>query len=188
MSWRNQLNGDPLPWLLETSDPGVRYLALRDLVDKPKSADVRMARRLAHTQDPVAAVLKKMNKAGYWSAAGPGYNPKYRSTVWSIILLAQLGAVIEEDPRIHQACQYLMEHALIDTGQFTTNGAPSGTADCLQGNLCWALVSLGCDDARLEAAFDWMARSVTGEGTSASPSNLPSRALLPSSGCASSGR
>ncbi len=49
-------------------------------------------------------------------------------------------------------------------GQFTTNGTPSGTADCLQGNLCWALLELGCDVSLLARAFDWMARSVTGEG------------------------
>jgi hypothetical protein len=58
----------------------------------------------------------------------------------------------------------VLDQALARGGQFTTNGAPSGTADCLQGNLCAALVDLGCDDARLAAAFDWMARSMTGEG------------------------
>jgi hypothetical protein len=36
--------------------------------------------------------------------------------------------------------------------------------DCLQGNLCWALLELGCADPRLEPAFEWLARSVTGEG------------------------
>jgi hypothetical protein len=30
--------------------------------------------------------------------------------------------------------------------------------------LCWALPELGCDDPRLVYAFDWMARTVTGEG------------------------
>jgi hypothetical protein len=34
----------------------------------------------------------------------------------------------------------------------------------LQGNLCWALLELGCADPRLKTAFDWLARSVTGEG------------------------
>jgi hypothetical protein len=71
---------------------------------------------------------------------------------------------VDEDGRIEAACDYLLEHALTESGQFSASGAPSGTADCLQGNLCWALVTLGCRDARLEAAFDWMARSVTGEG------------------------
>jgi hypothetical protein len=105
-----------------------------------------------------------MEPAGYWAAPGPGYNPKYRSTVWAVILLAQLGADIEEDRRIRSACAYLLENALTPGGQFTASGAPSGTADCLQGNLCWALLALGCDDPRLASALEWMARSVTGEG------------------------
>ncbi len=31
MSWQTQLKGDSVAWLLEKDDPGVRYLALRDL-------------------------------------------------------------------------------------------------------------------------------------------------------------
>jgi hypothetical protein len=84
--------------------------------------------------------------------------------VWSIILLAQLGAAVEMDKRIATACSYLLEQALTRGGQFTVNGLPSGTADCLQGNLCAALVDLGCEDPRLDRAFEWVARSVTGEG------------------------
>jgi hypothetical protein len=33
MSWRNQLRKDSVSWLLESDDPGVRYLALRDLFE-----------------------------------------------------------------------------------------------------------------------------------------------------------
>jgi hypothetical protein len=71
---------------------------------------------------------------------------------------------VDEDPRLNQACQYLVEHSMTDIGQFTVSGAPSTTADCLQGNLCSALVDLGWDDPRLELAFDWLARSITGKG------------------------
>jgi hypothetical protein len=105
-----------------------------------------------------------MQPEGYWVKAGPGYNPKYRSTVWSMILLAQLGASIAEDERIERACAYVLDHALTPAGQFSASSAPSGTMDCLQGNLTWALLELGCRDARLDQAVDWMARSVTGEG------------------------
>src|SRR5690606_18891865 len=70
------------------------------------------------------------------------------------------------DERIARACGYLLDQALNPGGQFSAlaSGAPSGTADCLQGNLCTALLDLGYDDPRLEGAFEWMARSVTGEG------------------------
>ena len=165
MSWQAQLKGDPLPWLLEKDDPGVRYVALRDLLDLPAdSGELRAARKAAHQHGPIAAVLAEMDEAGYWARPGPGYNPKYRSTAWSIILLAQLGADVEEDKRIAQACAYLLDHDLAEGGQFSTSTAPSGTVDCLQGNLCWALLELGYDDPRLAKAFEWMARTVTGEG------------------------
>jgi hypothetical protein len=80
------------------------------------------------------------------------------------MLLAQLGASAAEDERIARACAYLLDQALTAGGQFTGSGAPSGTADCLQGELCAALLDLGCGDPRLVGAFEWMARSVTGEG------------------------
>jgi hypothetical protein len=165
MSWQDQLKGDSLAWLLETENPGVRYLALRDLLDYPaNAAELRAARTEAHKNGPIAAVLAEQDPAGYWVKPGPGYNPKYRSSVWSVTLLAQLGASVEEDRRISLACDYMLKHNLTRTGQFTTSGAPSGTVDCLQGNLSWALLELGCIDPRLDPAFDWMARSVTGEG------------------------
>jgi hypothetical protein len=165
MSSKNQLKADSLAWLLETDSPGVRYLALRDLLDRPSDdPELTEARKAAHTHGPIAAILSKMDEAGYWSAPGPGYNPKYLSTVWSVILLAQLGASVVEDERIARACAYLLDHALTSGGQFTITGAPSGTIDCLQGNLCWAMLELGYDDPRLESAFEWMARTVTGDG------------------------
>ncbi len=165
MSWQAQLKGDSLTWLLESDNPGVRYLALRDLQDlPPNDSELLAAQKDAHAHGPIAAVLANMNPKGYWVEPGPGYNPKYTSTVWSLVLLAQLGASARYDDRIVRACAYFLDQALAEHGQFTTNGAPSGTADCLQGNMCWALTQLGCDDPRLERAYDWMARSVTGEG------------------------
>lgn len=154
-----------LDWLLEPKNPGVRYLALRDLVKhQPEDQQLQEARKQAHEQGPIANILDHMHPEGYWVKPGPGYSPKYRSTVWALILLAQLGASLEQDERIDSACQYLLDHAYAKGGYFTKSCTPSGTFDCLQGNLCWALSSLGCQDSRLTEAYEWMARSVTGEG------------------------
>lgn len=165
MSWQNQLNGVSLSWVLEEDSPGVRYLAMRDLLDMAQDQpELQAARTEAHTDGPIATILDEMEKDGFWARPGPGYNPKYRSSVWSLILLAQLGASVSEDERIAQACEYMLANGLTDGGQFTASGSPSGTADCLQGNMCWALTELGVDMPRLENAFEWMARTVTGEG------------------------
>ena len=164
MSWQNQLKGDSLSWLLASDSPDVRYLALRDLVDDAKEVDLSTEREAAHQGGAIAAILDHMNENGYWAKAGPGYNPKYRSTVWALILLAQLGASSKQDKRIALACSYLLEHAMTTGGQISMSGTPSGTIDCLQGNMCWALTTLGYDDPRMDSAYEWMARSVTGEG------------------------
>jgi hypothetical protein len=165
MSWKNQLKGDSVAWLLEPDSPEVRSLALRDLLDRPESdPEFQSARAEAHTQGPIVEILANMDPAGFWSNPGPGYTPKYFSTVWSLITLAQLGARLDQDERIGRACAYLLDQALTPGGQFSISGPPSGAIDCLQGNLCWALLELGCDDPRLASAFEWMARTVTGEG------------------------
>jgi hypothetical protein len=164
MSWQNQLKGDSLAWLLESDAPDVHYLALRDLVEDAKEEELSTAREATHESGPIAIILDNMNENGYWAKEGSGYLPKYRSTVWALIMLSQLGASTKQDERIALACSYLLEHALAPGGQFSTSGAPSGTADCLQGNMCWALTTLSYDDPRLDLAYEWMARSVTGEG------------------------
>jgi len=166
MSWKNQLRSDSLPWLLESENPGVRYLAMRDLLDlSPDDKKLKAARKSAHKEGPIAHVLSKMNEEGYWQRAGTGYGPKYKSTVWALILLAQLGASVKVDKRITLACKYYLDHALSSGGQISsmTNNSPSGTIDCLQGNMLWSLRTLGYYDNRMDKAYEWMARTVTGE-------------------------
>ena len=163
----DQINPATKDWLLDPAEPGPRYLALRDVYrlasDDPLLIE---AKRLAHSHGPIAEVLSRMQPDGYWEQPGPGYGPKYIGTVWSLILLSQLGANSPNDNRIERACNYLLDNSLHPAGMLSSNRAPYGTIDCLQGNLCAALLDLGCTDPRLDAALDWMACSVTGEGIS----------------------
>jgi len=177
MNWKNQLRGDSVSWLLESDSPGVRYLALRDLLDlQPEDAELKTARKKANKEGPIATILSQMEKGGYWARSGAGYGPKYRSTVWSILMLAQVGASATDDNRISKACGYLLDHALSPGGQFTASDNITVPIDCLQGNLCWSINALGIDDQRLTKAYDWMARSVTGDGVApASDRHAPIR-------------
>ena len=165
MTNKAQPDKETLDWLLSSDLAGVKYLAVRELTGMAEDdPEMQAARRAAYSQGPIANILNNMEGAGYWCEPGAGYRPKYRGTVWSILTLAQLGAQSSVDARIGKACTYLLDHALTEYGQFSSNGTPSGTIDCLQGNLCSALLDLGYDDLRMDAAFEWMARTVTGEG------------------------
>ena len=90
LKW-NAIDNNPVKWLLESNDVGVQYLAMRDLI-KTAVNELRMAKKRAHNEGPIAHVLAKMEKEGYWEQPGAGYYPKYTGTVWSVILLASITA------------------------------------------------------------------------------------------------
>lgn len=165
--WLDGLKGDPLPWLLEpdAQNPGVRYFALVELLDQPpEDAEVSAARQAVMTGGPVPAILAAQDPQGFWVEPGPGYFGKYRSTVWSIIFLAQFGAH-GSHTGVRAGCEYVLDHSRSNYGGFSIDARHTGMVHCLQGNLTTALIDLGwLGDARLETALDWLARSITGEG------------------------
>ena len=161
--WKKQLKADSTDWLLEPDNPGVRYLALRDIVEADET-EIKAARRKAHREGPIDSILAEMNPEGYWIKPGNVYANKCRGTVWSIISLAELGASVEEDKRVSAACDYLLDQALLKGGQFSPRGKPTNMGLCLQGNLLTSLLDLRFRDSRLDVAYKWMARRVTGEG------------------------
>jgi hypothetical protein len=149
----------------------VRYFALRDLLDRPEGdPDVQVARAAIMATGPVPAILDAQYPEGYWVKPGGGYSPKYRSTVWQVIFLAELGAD-PADERVRRGCEYLLSHSIAANGAFSARQkpVPSGCIPCLNGNLLHALLCLGYadyenEDERVGAALDWLARAVTGEG------------------------
>jgi len=165
--WKDLLNADPLPWLLERDEanPGVRYFALRDLLDRPADdPELVAAQADVMRAGPVPAILDAQFPEGYWVKPGPGYSPKYRGTFWSVLFLAQLGAD-GHDERVRRAVEYAFTHAQAENDAFACNGRPSTSIHCLWGNMVRALLDLGFrGDERLERAVDALARSITGEG------------------------
>ena len=173
-TWLQTLQADPLPWLLEEDTPAVRHLTLRRLLDRPGDApEVQQARAAAMQADPIAAILAAQQPEGFWVKPGPGYNPKYRGTVWQLIFLDQLGAD-GTDARVRAACAYVLAHTQATTGGFACweGGSrpeapppPSLAIHCLNGNLLRALIGFGwLEDERVQRAIDWQAHAITGEG------------------------
>jgi len=161
-------NANPLDWLLEKDklNPSVRYFALQDLLELPKSdLDVRAARSSIMRSGPVPVILKAQEPFGAWVKRGSGYSPKYRATVWSLLILAELGAD-SDDPGIRKGCEYLLDHSLASNGAFSAyqNSVPSGAFLCLNGNLLFALQRLGLGtDPRVQAVTLWIAGAIVGQ-------------------------
>jgi hypothetical protein len=167
--WQTKLKGDSLSWLLEPDEvnPGVRYFALRDLQDRAETdPEVIQAGRAVMAIGPVPVILNAQAPEGYWAKPGGGYSPKYRGTVWQIILLAELGAD-PTDERVRRGCEYLLNHSLASNNAFAARQrpVPSSALHCLNGNLLSALLRLGYGtDPRVQAALAWQVQAITGQG------------------------
>ena len=167
-TWASGLHADPLPWLLEPSSPAVRHRALVELAGlAPDDPEVVGARAVAMAAPPISAILDAQDPEGWWARPGAGYGPKYRSTVWSLIFLDQLGAD-GADPRVRAGCAYLLDHATVPGESFGMGsgaGRPhrSMQLHCLTGNLLSALIGFGWGgDPRVRDAVAWEVGAILG--------------------------
>ena len=84
---------DLIHWLTTARTPSIRYLALRRLLGRPETdADVQEAWQAMKTAGPIPAILAGQTEAGHWAGERGYYTPKYVSTHWSMLLLAELAA------------------------------------------------------------------------------------------------
>ena len=137
------------------------------------------------TSHPIADMLAAQDPQGWWVNPGPGYGPKYRSTVWTLMFLDQLGAD-GADPRIRRACEYVLENTQASSGGFGIRGgrtvhrpAPSTVVHCLNGNLLARAPRLRLAGRRARAARHRLAgrgRDRGGRRVATTPRPRPGRA------------
>ena len=66
-NWQSQLNGDPLPWLLEVEAPSIRFWTLTQILDLPESdPEVLEARKAILHQPFVQHLFDLQHPEGYW--------------------------------------------------------------------------------------------------------------------------
>lgn len=159
MPWRTLLHADPVPWLLEKSDPAVRALTLRQILDRgPRDAELREAQQRAMSSPPISTLLKRQRADGSW--VGPNvYQPKYQGTHWSNLLLIEYGAD-PADARVRRAARHVLE----DVSDPEKNGVSwifehDHGGSCFVGNVVRYVSIAGYGtDARIEPLVERLVR------------------------------
>jgi hypothetical protein len=165
--WKTILKGDSIDWLLEASNPSVRYFTLSEILDKPENdSEVKIAKKEIMKSGVVPKILIKQNNRGYWGIAEDFYvRTKYKGTVWSLILLAELGAS-KNDDRIKKACEFLLKISQDnESGGFCYHGTEENGGmhedilPCLTGNMIWSLIRFGyLEDPRVQNGINWIVK------------------------------
>jgi len=164
--WKSVLRADPTDWLLEEENPSVRYFTLKDILDKQEEdPDVQAAKRGIMQSGIVPDIQEKQREAAYVQAYPRFYTYKYKGLVWSLIVLAELGAAA--NPQVKGQCEYLFEHSqekqdggfAMHTAAKTGGGRITEVIPCLTGNMVWSLIRFGyLDDPRLRHGIEWLTR------------------------------
>jgi len=159
MSWRALLKGDPVPWLLERSDPAVRAQTLRSLLDRsPRDPELRDAQQRAMSTPPISTILRSQQADASWPGANL-YGPKYEGTHWANLLLVEYG-VDPGDRRIRRAARYVLEQ-LSSPGRGGMDWVfeQDHGASCFTGNVVRYLAMAGYGaDERLEPLVQRLVR------------------------------
>lgn len=156
---------DTMKWLLEESNPSVRYLTMTELLELPKNdSSVQEAKKAIMTDHTIEKMLELQNPDGSWGAEERFYLDKYQGSVWNLLLLAELGAD-PEDPRVCRACEFILTHSQdpegfgfsIEQGAKTKTGLSRMVIPCLTGNMVYSLIKLGyLQNARVQNAIQWI--------------------------------
>ncbi len=112
--WRSFLKADPTGWLLEDENPSIKYLTLREILEKSESAsEVKSARRNIMENGVIPKILAKQAPGGYWEKEEDFYvRTKYKGTVWQLIILAELWAD-RDNPRIKKTCEFILSNPIM---------------------------------------------------------------------------
>ncbi len=162
--WKAMLKADPTNWLLEEENPSVRYFTLTDILDKPEhDPAVQQAKYEIMQSGNVPDILGKQKELAYLQAYPRFYTYKYKGLVWSLIVLAELGA--ETNPQIREQCEYILSNSQeTEDGGFSMHtavkkggGRKTEVIPCLTGNMVWSLIRFGyLDDPRVQKGIDWI--------------------------------
>ena len=164
---------DVTRWLLE-GDPSVRFFTLTGCSSsRPTTPRLAAARRAIMTTGPVPAILAAQQADGHWEGPDRFYTAKYRGTVWTLLILAELGAD-GADARVRAACEAILRDAQDpDSGGFSSDRAQEGRrrppqpASSRASPATWSSAS--------SASACWTTRACSGPSTGSPPRALRRR-------------
>ncbi len=158
-------------WLLEQENPGIRFWTFRDLLGRSRDdPEVVASHDALASWRPVSDLLREHRPEGYWAEPEDVYWPKWKATVWQLILLAELG-MPSDHPAVKAGCEYFLK--IMDSQN--KSWPPPNYSDkdeqgqwpawrsvwepCVTGNMARTLTVFGFgEDRRVREMFEWLIR------------------------------
>src|SRR5512139_1597217 len=156
------LNGDPIPWLLNPENPSVRYWILVDILDRPANDTEVQEARAAIIRQPLAKELFSLQHVkGHWGEETKPHTALGTGTVLS--LLYMLG--VPPDKRTTAGCDSFLNFCQHESGGFSmTKTLRSGIFPCTTAPHLPELIYFGLGHApRVHSAFAFLIEEMSTE-------------------------
>jgi hypothetical protein len=156
-----------IDWLLEKENPSVRFFTLSKIQDLPVSDPLIIkSKKEIINSDPVIKLLAIQDQGGWWGNSDQVTMPMYTSTVWQLIILAELGASVEH-PAIRKAVDFVFASAQDSQGAFPHEGSrfqKQSPMDliCNDAMIAWGLIGAGtpANDPRMKKSIDFLTNTL----------------------------
>ncbi len=150
-----------IDWLLGEDQPAVRYRTLTAILGKKEGDPEVVAAKKAIPETGWAAdIFDKQDAGGWWVREDRLYRPKYLSTNWMLLVLADLG-MTRDDPRIRKAADLWIKRFAAADGGFGIDSTKTSHL-CTAGNTARSLVEFGyADHPAVRASFGWFVKTAS---------------------------
>ncbi len=150
-------------WLADPSEPAARYRYLVELADRrPDSKEAREARASIPHQGWAPRILATQRPDGFWVQGRGVRRPKYVSTYWQMMVLADLRTP-SDDSRVRRGLKAMMRG-------FGLKGRPFGDPvfgphHCITGNTARLFIELGHgEEPHVVRSLNWLAETQEEDG------------------------
>jgi hypothetical protein len=161
--WKGILKADPTNWLLDDENPVVRFWTLRDLVGASEEK-VEAARKSAIRSEVVREVFRLQKPEGHWQGSHNMHSPHYKSTIYQLTLLGDMG-LTAEDGRVTKGVEAVLKTQREDGGfpGHDPRRCAYGPYDI--GLIVRFMHQFGVgDDPRVGLMYEWIEENQTPEG------------------------
>jgi hypothetical protein len=151
---------DRMTWLLDAETPSIVYQTRRDLHPaRSTPREIQNSKKRIMQTGAVPAILARQSKGGNWKIDHGFYGPKFYSTHWSMMLLAELGAD-GTDERFRRGVEYMLDATREQVREALKTKSYGWS--CLYGNILrYALHAPVKKDSGVENLIHFCARAMT---------------------------
>jgi hypothetical protein len=153
----NYLNDNPAEWLLDKSDPSIRYHTRRDILneqtDEAEYNDI--------LESP--AVRRMVTNGGTILGTTANYDLFYQGSIWCFAEAVERG-LDKRTPLVVNTAEFILSTCQTSSGGFSLNWNPRVELACRTGDMIRYLIRAGYRDERIVSGIDWIVQNQRADG------------------------